>query len=88
MGHSLTSVHVHFIFSTKNRIAYFKDDLQADMFAYLGGIVRELGGKAVMVGGMPDHVHLLVRMPTGVSISDFMRVVRSEERRVGKECRL
>lgn len=71
MGHSLASVHVHFIFSTKNRFPHLKDTLQTDMFAYLGGIVRELGGKPVIVGGMPDHVHLLVRLPTGVGISDF-----------------
>ena len=77
MGHSLASVHVHFVFSTKKRLPYLKGELQADMFAYLGGIVREVGGKAVIVGGMPDHVHLLVRMPTGTSISDFMRVVKA-----------
>ena len=51
MGHSLASVHVHFVFSTKNRLPLLADDLQADMFAYLGGIVRELAGKPVMVGG-------------------------------------
>lgn len=77
MGHSLASVHIHFVFSTKNRLPHLKDDLQADMFAYLGGIVRELDGKPVMVGGMPDHVHMLVRMPTGMAISDFMRVVKA-----------
>lgn len=77
MGHSLASVHVHFVFSTKNRFLYLKADLQAAMFAYLGGIVRELGGKPVIVGGMSDHVHMLVRMPTGMSISDFMRVAKA-----------
>ena len=84
MGHSLASVHAHFIFSTKNRLPYLKDELQADMFAYLGGILREEGGKAVMVGGMPDHVHMLVRMPTGASISDLMRVVKANSSRWAK----
>ena len=84
MGHSLASVHVHFIFSTKNRLPCLRDELQADMFAYLGGIVREEGGKAVVVGGMPDHVHMLVRMPTGASISDFMRVVKANSSKWAK----
>ena len=84
MGHSLASVHIHFIFSTKNRMPYLKDVLQANMFAYLGGIVRELGGKPVIVGGMPDHVHMLVRMPTGINISDFMRVVKTNSSRWAK----
>ena len=77
MAHSLASVHIHFVFSTKTRLPYLKDDLQPAMSAYLGGIVRELGGKPVIIGGMADHVHLLVRMPTGMSISDFMRVVKT-----------
>lgn len=77
MAHSLASVHIHFIFSTKNRLPHLKDKLQTDMFAYLGGIVRELGGKPVIIGGIPDHVHLLVRMPTAMGISDFMRVVKA-----------
>ena len=81
MGHSLASVHVHFVFSTKNRLPLLADDLQADMFAYLGGIVRELAGKPVMVGGIPDHVHMLARMPAGMSISDFMRVVKTNSSR-------
>lgn len=77
MAHSLACVHIHFVFSTKNRLPYLKGKLQTAMFAYLGGIVRELGGKPVIVGGKPDHVHLLARMPTGISISDFMRVVKT-----------
>jgi putative transposase len=76
MSHSLASVHVHFIFSTKNRLPLLRDDRE-DMFAYLGGIVRELGGKAVIVGGTQDHVHMLVRMPLLSGISDVMRLVKT-----------
>ncbi len=86
MGHSLASVHVHFIFSTKNRLPYLQGDLQTDMFAYLGGIVRELGGKAVIIGGMAEHAHMLVRMPAGTSISDFMRVVKANSSKWAKSC--
>jgi len=77
MGHSLACVHVHFIFSTKNREPQLLGDLQAEVFAYLGGIVRELDGKPVIVGGMPDHVHMLVRMPKDAGLSDLMRVVKT-----------
>ena len=77
MAHSLASVHIHFIFSTKNRLPHLKGKLQSDMFSYLGGIVRELGGKPVIIGGMSDHIHLLVRIPTAMGISDLMRVVKA-----------
>lgn len=80
MGHSLSSVHIHFIFSTKNRLPLLAGN-ETEMFAYLGGIVRELDGKAVIAGGMPDHVHMLVRMPNGIGISDLMRVVKTNSSR-------
>ena len=63
MAHTATNVLVHFIFSTRRREPMIGSELRADLHAYLGGIIREIGGIALCINGMPDHVHLLVRMP-------------------------
>src|ERR1035441_1682645 len=36
---------------------------------------------------MPEHVHLLLSEPPNIPLASLLRVLRSEERRVGKECR-
>ena len=46
--------------------------------AYLGGIIRSLDGVPHAVGGMPDHVHLLVGLRPTHRLSDVMREIKSE----------
>jgi len=47
----------------------------------MGGIVRELQGKAVTINGTADHVHLLLWMPAMLSISEALRVVKTNSSR-------
>ena len=77
MAHTFTSLTYHLIFSTKGRIACISPDLKPDLSAYLGGIIRELGGKALIVNGMEDHVHLLTQLSPISSISDVMRLLKT-----------
>jgi hypothetical protein len=53
----------------------------------MGGIVRELYGKAMAIGGTVDHVHMLLWMSPTTSISETMRVVKTNSSRwVNREC--
>jgi hypothetical protein len=44
MGHTFTNLLTHVIFSTKDRKSLIMPALHHDLIAYMGGIVRELGG--------------------------------------------
>ena len=54
-----------------------EDDLPR-VFAYIGGIVKGLGGLSICVGGMPDHVHILCGLPKTMALSDFVRGVKAD----------
>ena|SRR5437763_1145232 len=47
----------------------------------MGGIIRQIGGVAMSINGMTNHVHLLVRMPTAHSIADIARLVKTNSTR-------
>jgi hypothetical protein len=47
MPHTVTNLLVHFIFSTKQRRPLISPDLESDLHAYLGGIVRQIDGIAL-----------------------------------------
>ena len=81
MAHTFTNLLTHIIFSTKNRAPYINAALKSELFAYMGGIARELNGMALTINGMPDHVHLLVRLPPSISLSDFMRILKTNSSR-------
>ncbi len=59
MPQSLSKVYVHITFSTKNRQAIIKPEIQSVLFEYLGGICKELECNPIRVGGHKDHVHIL-----------------------------
>ena len=55
--------------------------MRNDLLAYLGGIVRELGGTALIINGTADHVHMLIRVRPAQSMADVMRVVKTNSSR-------
>ena len=74
---SFGSLLYHIVFSTEGRRPVIDEEVRQPLVAYLGEIVRELGGKAFIVGGTCDHVHLLLSLPSTISLSSAMRVVKA-----------
>ncbi|MBS1850420.1 MAG: IS200/IS605 family transposase [Acidobacteria bacterium] len=77
MSQTCGNVVVHLIFSTKQRAPLITPEIQANLFAYLGGIVREMRGTALIINGTRDHVHMLVRIRPAQSIAEIARVIKS-----------
>ena len=77
MPHSFTDLLTHTIFSTKLRAPFINDAIRTELFAYLGGIVKHIGGKALLVNGTADHVHMLIRLPAEIPVAECMRLVKS-----------
>ena len=77
MSRTYTNLLYHLVFSTKQRIPLILPSFQADLHAYMGGIVRDLGGIAIEIGGAADHVHLLVRLKPVIALADAMRELKA-----------
>jgi putative transposase len=77
MAGTYSNLLYHVVFSTKDRIPFIEPSLRDDLHGYLGGIVRELGGTALEVGGVADHVHLLVKLTAKIALADFMRALKA-----------
>src|SRR5256885_9191341 len=73
---SYVSSHLHCVFSTKERRPIITPALRERLWPFLGGIARENKMKAIEVGGMPDHVHILLSLPSTVSIAKGMQLIK------------
>ena len=71
------SLHYHLIFSTKNRDPFIDASWRGRLHAFMGGAVRSLGGAPEAVGGMGDHVHLLVGLRANHTLADVLRDIKS-----------
>lgn len=76
MAHSYVSLKVHYIFSTKNRQKIITPELEQRLWPYMGGIARENKMIALAVGGIDDHVHLLLALPSTLSVAKAIQLVK------------
>ena len=51
-------------------------ELRDRLWPFLGGIARQNQMKAIEVGGMPDHVHLLLSLPSTLSIAKALQLIK------------
>ena len=73
MSSTHLSLHYHIVFSTKNREPLITTEWRERLHAYLGGIIRDLGGVPECVGGIADHVHLLIGLKATHRLCDVLR---------------
>lgn len=85
MAQTFTNLLTHIIFSTKDRMPLILPQFRADLHAYMGGIIRELGGRARLINGTADHIHLLARLPPTLAIADALRVIKTNSSRWVRE---
>lgn len=64
------------IFATKNREAIIEKGWREELHTYLGGVAKGLDALPQGVGGVVDHVHLLVSLKATHCLSDFMRELK------------
>lgn len=85
MSSSYTNIIVHLIFHVKEESCLMQEKDLPRIFQYIGGIIHNLSGHVYIIGGRPDHIHILANLPISQSISDFARNVKSNSSRWIKE---
>lgn len=79
MPSTFLSLHYHLIFSTKERMPLIRDP--ARVHAYLGGVLKHLDGTPLEIGGVKDHVHVLVGLKATHRLADVLRTIKGESSR-------
>ena len=77
MPQSLICLSVHFVFSTKDRGPWIREEWAPRLYEYIGGIAHAERCQLLAAGGMPDHVHLLISMARTIAVADLMRLVKA-----------
>lgn len=70
------SINLHVTFSTKYRKPYIRDEWIERLHGYLGGTVNQFGAKPIKIGGVADHVHLLLGVKPVHQLSELMRELK------------
>ena len=81
MASTLVQNYLHVIFHVKLTSApLLTVDLER-IFNYLSGVSRGLGAVPISIGGIENHVHMLISLPKTMSISEFSMKIKAESSR-------
>lgn len=81
MANTYTKLNIHIVFHVKSTSICIKYEDLPIVFAYIGGIVRNVGGYPVTVGGIENHIHILATMPKTMSVSEFVQKIKANSSR-------
>ena len=77
MANTFTKLNIHIVFHVKSTgITIRKEDL-GQVFGYIGGIIQNIGGYPITVGGITNHIHILATMPKTMSVSEFVQKIKA-----------
>ena len=76
MPNTWSQIYLHVVFGTKLRREWITVEIQERLYSFMAGIVKDEECLLYEIGGMPDHVHMLVRQHPRVAVSDLLREVK------------
>lgn len=77
MAHTFRSHYFHLIWSTKGRKPFITPDIQLRLYSYMGAILKNNKAHLIEIGGVKDHVHLLISIPNLDGYSTVIRQLKS-----------
>lgn len=67
MYRTKSEIHLHFVWSVQDRERRLANELRRDVYRIIASEAAKLGRRIHAIGGMKDHVHLAVEVPTSLT---------------------
>ena len=74
--HSFNSCLMHCVWTTKHQAPLLDVNLRSHLLPYLGGIARKKHMTALAVGGVADHLHILISLPATLSVAEAIKLLK------------
>ncbi len=77
MPNAYSQIYIHIIFAVKGRKCHISEQHRDELEKYISGIINKFKCKCLSIYCNPDHIHMLVSFSPCVSISDLVRIIKS-----------
>ena len=71
-------LYYHIVWRTKRSERTITESHDCDLYAYIHGYCERKQCKLIRIGGVSDHIHMLVSIRPDVAVSDFVKVLKTE----------
>jgi len=77
MANTYTQIYLHVVFSVKRRQNLIHNDWKEELYKYICGIVNGKEQKVYAIGGVADHIHILLSIKSNIALSDLVRDIKA-----------
>ena len=77
MANTYTKLNIHIVFHVKSTGITIRQKNLEQVFAYIGGIIQNVGGYPIAVGDITNHIHILATMPKTMSVAEFVQKIKA-----------
>jgi len=81
MSHSYAQNHLHVVFSTKDRQKLINAAVQPKLWSFMAGVARNHDFLVLADGGIEDHVHLLIQLPSVLALAKAISLIKANSSR-------
>ncbi len=81
MRNSCVSNRIHVIFATKGRFRALTPEIRDRLYPFMLATAKEFGIEVLSIGGVEDHVHLLIALPPSISLAEAMKKIKANTSR-------
>ena len=76
MREPYTQLYLHFVWATWDRLPLITPEIEGPLYRAMAAKAHELKSDVMAIGGISDHIHLLVRFPTTLAVATFAKEVK------------
>ena len=81
MSQSLSKLYVHIIFHVKDERIPIRPEEEKELYAYIGGIIKQNASFPVKINGTENHVHVLSTLSKNLSLAHFVEAIKKNSSR-------
>jgi len=78
MANTYTQIYIHLLFAVQDTMSLIKADWQERLYKYMIAIIQNHRHKVIAIGGMPDHIHILIRFIPSQALSALVQEVKRD----------
>ncbi len=86
MPRSCISVYLHLVWATWDRLPLISPEMEEPLHACILRECRELRCQPFAVGGIEDHVHTLVQIPSTITIAELVKQLKGSSSHFANHC--
>ncbi len=81
MSQSLSKLYVHIIFHVKSNRILIRPEEEKELYAYIGGIIKQNGSYPIKINGVGNHIHILSTLSKNVSLANLVEEIKKNSSR-------